>query len=195
MFFRMLFSLPGAALVAGLLFLAMAALVKRDAGPIGKPPPAIGSILPEIIERPEAPPKPPRPNLAEAPDPVDTTFNDPSERPGGVTVDGLEFTGGEGGGPIGVPDVIPQPIFRVAPQYPENCRSRGIEGSVVVEFDVTPAGDVINARVAQSSNSCLNNTALRAVEKWKYNPRIDENGRAVAQRGLTEYFAFELEDA
>jgi protein TonB len=195
MFFRMLFSLPGAALVAGLLFLAMAALVKRDAGTITEPPPKIDSIL--VGHRPTDPPrsvKPPKPDLTKAPEPVDTRPEKIGDGPDGVRGELPAFTRRGEGGVIPTP-YIPAPVFKVAPQYPENCRSRGIEGSVVVEFDVTPAGDVINARVAQSSNSCLNNTALRAVEKWKYNPRIDENGRAVAQRGLTEYFAFELEDA
>jgi protein TonB len=192
MFFRMLFSLPGAAIVAALLFLAMAALVKRDAGPLKAPPPKIESFLLKPEPPMPAPPKPPRPDLTKTPDAVDTRPDKIAEGPGGIRVDLPGPTAGDIDGVV-PPPYIPQPVFRVAPQYPENCRSRGIEGSVVVEFDVTPAGDVINARIAQSSNSCLNNTALRAVEKWKYNPRIDENGRAVAQRGLTEYFAFELE--
>jgi protein TonB len=191
MLFRMIFSLPGAVAITALLFLAMAALVRRDAGPTTTPPPQIASILATMKPTDPKPPKFKRPDPIEAPDAPVTDFPDPQPRPGG------------GGGPIGIVDLgddpigidlpyIPRPVYRTAPPYPENCRSRGIEGSVVVGFDVTPQGDVINARVVASDNGCLNATALRTVEKWKYNPRI-EDGRAVAQRGLTEAFAFELE--
>ncbi|MCC5865738.1 MAG: energy transducer TonB [Wenzhouxiangella sp.] len=71
------------------------------------------------------------------------------------------------------PDRDAQPLVRIPPQYPGQCQrmARPLE-TVVVEFDVTPEGTVINPRVIDSTNSCFNRAAMRAVERWRYQPRI-----------------------
>jgi len=96
--------------------------------------------------------------------------------------DELEF-----GTEFGPPDI------RVAPQYPNSCQSRSAEGEVLVQFDVTPEGDVVNITILESANSCFNATVIRAVSRWKYTPG-KRNGKAVARRGLVEKFSFQLED-
>ncbi len=71
------------------------------------------------------------------------------------------------------PDRDAQPLVRIPPQYPQRCMTRAdpVE-TVVLQFDVTPEGNVVNPEVIDSTNSCLNRAAIRAVQRWKYNPKI-----------------------
>jgi protein TonB len=84
---------------------------------------------------------------------------------------------------------VSSPVIRIPPPYPENCRSRGAEGVVIVEFDVTPEGNVVNARVVDSANRCFNRSVLKAVSGWKYPPAAGGGMRY----GLMERFNFRLE--
>jgi protein TonB len=59
----------------------------------------------------------------------------------------------------------------VQPEYPYEAQRTGAEGWVNVSLSVTPAGNVIDPRVEQSSNATLfNRAALSAVRKWRYEP-------------------------
>ncbi|MEL6365152.1 MAG: energy transducer TonB, partial [Pseudomonadota bacterium] len=78
------------------------------------------------------------------------------------------------------------------PQYPDRCQSRA-EGEevVVVQFDVTPDGSVVNVEVIETTNSCFNRAAIRAAERWKYQPKI-EDGEAKPRFGVVTQFSFQL---
>ncbi|MBS3743322.1 MAG: energy transducer TonB [Wenzhouxiangellaceae bacterium] len=91
------------------------------------------------------------------------------------------------------PDRDAQPLVRIPPQYPQRCMARAdtLE-SVSVEFDVTPEGTVVNPRVLNSTNSCFNRAAMRAVERWRYNPKIVE-GVAEPRLNVRTVIDFELE--
>ncbi|RMF21156.1 MAG: energy transducer TonB, partial [Deltaproteobacteria bacterium] len=68
-------------------------------------------------------------------------------------------------------DVIP--MVRVNPQYPISAAERGIEGWVLVQFTITTAGTVKDAKVIDAKpSSIFNRAALRAIRKWKYKPKI-----------------------
>jgi len=59
----------------------------------------------------------------------------------------------------------------VQPEYPYEAQRMGAEGWVNVSLSITPAGNVIDPRVEQSSNGTLfNRAALTAVRKWRYEP-------------------------
>lgn len=92
------------------------------------------------------------------------------------------------------PDRDAQPLVRIPPQYPQRCMGRAnpVE-TVVLEFDVTPEGSVVNPEVIESTNSCLNRAALRAVQRWRYNPKIVDD---VAQPrfGVRTAIDFTLEE-
>lgn len=192
MFFRMIFGLPGAAVITALLFLAMGWMIRQE-GEIGKPGPTIDSIIPKIKESPIDGPKPPPKSQPQAPDPIDIKFPKPVDGPGpGVPVDPIPAPTGGGTVPIGIP--IGTPSVKFAPIYPENCRARGAQGVVMVEFDVTPEGTVVNPRVVASENSCLDRAAMNTIVKWKYQPQTDSSGRPVPQRGLRQTFNFQLTD-
>jgi len=91
------------------------------------------------------------------------------------------------------PDRDAQPLVRIPPQYPQRCMSRAREReTVVLEFNVNPDGGVVNPQVIQSTNSCFDRAAIRAVERWRYNPKIVDN-IAQPRFGVRTAIDFELE--
>ena len=89
-------------------------------------------------------------------------------------------------------DVIPQ--VRVNPDYPPAALTRNIEGWVQVRFTVTAIGTVRDAViVASEPGTIFDDAALKAIARWRYNPRV-ENGEAVERVGLQTIIRFELEN-
>ena len=87
-------------------------------------------------------------------------------------------------------DVVP--LVRVDPEYPPRAKQRGIEGWVDVEFTISPVGTVQNAVVIASQPSLMfDRAALRAIRKWKYNPKI-EGGVPVVRPGIQVRIRFEI---
>jgi protein TonB len=96
------------------------------------------------------------------------------------------------GGSQGLENVDPQPILRIPPEYPANGRG---DGWVLVQFDVSAAGTVVNARVlAAEPEGVFEKSALRAIERWRYRPAVID-GRAAPRRGLRVKLSFVLEEA
>jgi protein TonB len=144
--------------------------------------------LPEKTPPKEQPPPPPDMNLT----PPSAQAQGVMALAVGFDVD-VEMTGGPN---IGVAatdsDIIP--IVRVNPQYPMRAAERGIEGWVEVEFTISAAGTVKDPVVTASyPGSIFNREALRAIRKWKYNPKI-EDGVAVERYGVRVRLKFELKD-
>lgn len=75
-------------------------------------------------------------------------------------------------------DQIPEPKYRVEPQYPFEMRRAGVTGEVVVDFIVDTNGNVINAFAAKSSQREFEANAVQAVSRWKFKPG-KKSGRAV----------------
>lgn len=88
-------------------------------------------------------------------------------------------------------DVIP--LVRINPEYPTRARERGIEGWVQVEFTITAAGTVADAKVVDAEPKGLfDRAALEAIGRWKYNPKVVD-GRAMERRGVQVQLTFNLE--
>lgn len=88
-------------------------------------------------------------------------------------------------------DVIP--LVRINPEYPTRARERGIEGWVQVEFTITAAGTVADAKVVDAEPKGLfDRAALEAIGRWKYNPKVVD-GRAMERRGVMVVLTFKLE--
>ncbi len=86
------------------------------------------------------------------------------------------------------------PLVRVPPQYPRRAEAAGIEGYVDIEFTISKTGSVINPVVIDAKPSGIfNRAALRAIQKWKYKPKI-EDGQPVERYGVQVRITFELED-
>ena len=87
-------------------------------------------------------------------------------------------------------DVVP--MVRVEPQYPMSAKQRGVEGWVELMFTITKAGTVTDIVVTASNpGTIFNKSAVQAVSKWKYNPKV-ENGTAVDRPGVRQRIKFEL---
>ena len=94
--------------------------------------------------------------------------------------------------PVG-PDRDVLPLVRVAPDYPPRAIATGTEGWVQVQFTITPTGMVRDPVVVASEPGTLfDDAALKAVARWRYNPRVD-GGVAVERVGIQALIRFELE--
>jgi protein TonB len=199
---RLPFSVVGGALLSAAVFLALYQFVNV--------PLNIASAV--IIDRTDY--KPQRPHI-----PVEITRPTKIERPppqlvpGATTkivgdpvgVDrtalvrtGFELPGtridlprGNGGG-FGVDrDVIP--VVRMTPDYPPHAAGKNIEGWVQIQFNVTTAGTVRDpVVVASQPPGEFEDAAVKAIARWRYNPRID-GGVAVERVGLQTVIRFELQ--
>jgi protein TonB len=78
------------------------------------------------------------------------------------------------------------------PRYPPSAKRKGIEGVVVVSFEVLEDGHVANPQIV-SGPAELTETVLRAVVGWRFHPahRGDKNVRVRLRRSIR----FRLEDA
>ena len=196
---------PAAALLAGVvtfgLFWVMQALI-GVAGELreGKPPTKVEFVrlrrdtTPETKERekpqrevPEQQPPPPEMNMAQS--------LNPSEGVGEIVpmVDtGSQLAEATSLGAAGGSDSDTVPLVRVDPDYPARARQQGIEGFVDVEFTITAAGTVQDARVIGSQPSLVfDSAALTAIRRWRYNPKI-QSGVAVSRPGVQVRLRFEL---
>jgi len=121
--------------------------------------------IPEKLER-EQPPPPPLLDMARSARP-----DQDIGAAGMVSVPSFELAGGPDlGAPPSDADIIP--LVRVQPQYPSRAMSMGIEGWVDVSFTISTAGTVVDPVVVASSNGVFHTATIRAVKKWKYNPKI-----------------------
>ena len=85
------------------------------------------------------------------------------------------------------------PLVTVPPIYPDRAASRGTEGWVIVEFDITPAGTVENPRVIDAlPQGTFDRAAMKAIKKWKFKPKI-VNGQPVAQYNKEYQITFQLD--
>jgi protein TonB len=118
------------------------------------------------------------------PEPIDTNF-DRNTGPVGVL-------GGIVGGVIGAPEAPPPPppppppaapvrvggnikppqkTKDVRPQYPPIAQSARVQGVVIIEATIGPAGKVQDARVLRSI-PLLDASALDAVRQWEFTPTL-----------------------
>ncbi len=86
------------------------------------------------------------------------------------------------------------PLVRIEPRYPARALQREIEGWVLLEFSISPAGTVINPFVVDSEPPrTFDRAALRAVARWKYKPKV-QDGLTVTRHGVQVVLTFELEE-
>ena len=99
--------------------------------------------------------------------------------------------------PDGIPigrdsDIVP--LVRIQPTYPPREAARGVEGWVVLQYDITATGAVTNVAVVESEpGTAFDSAAADAVARWRYNPRV-VNGQAVERVGVRTRISFDLAD-
>ncbi|HLJ45231.1 MAG TPA: TonB family protein [Bryobacteraceae bacterium] len=65
---------------------------------------------------------------------------------------------------------VPPPVKRVEPEYSEEARLAGLEGTATVSFAISDDGSPRDLRIEQSLGLGLDAKALEAVEHWRYPP-------------------------
>ena len=149
---------------------------------------------------PEVPPEPPPPEDIDD----EADIDDVEEQREPPTLDQLELAlnpdvSGLAGGDFTVPDfqigagldeIIyelgdlshpPRPTFQPDPIYPPELRSARISGQVILEFVVSADGTTRNIRVHSSTNPAFDESAMRAVRRWRFEPG-EKDGQAVNTR-------------
>ena len=66
---------------------------------------------------------------------------------------------------------IPTKIRDVKPVYPADAQGSGVQGIVIIEATIDPAGKVFDARVVRSI-PLLDKAAIDAVRQWEYTPTL-----------------------
>lgn len=92
-----------------------------------------------------------------------------------------------------VSDRDAQPLVRIPPQYPPRALERGLEGTCAFTFDVTADGTPTNIRITSCDSSVFERATIRAVERWRYEPKIVD-GVAVGRTNVVSSFDYTLED-
>ncbi len=191
---RFIVGIPVAAAITFGLFVLMRSLIaSEDVDRVVYQEDLVIVIGPRIEDTPT---EPNVPEVLQPPtkvEPPDTATVRPPDGDDKGSIDGI------GHGPIKIviggpaSDVCGQPTVRIAPTYPRRAAELGIEGYAVVEFTVTTQGTVRDAvAVEQEPGSYFGASAVRAVEKWRYQP-CKINGKVQEVR-LQVRLVFELDD-
>lgn len=108
--------------------------------------------------------------------------------------------GGEWGlsGPLvlqsGLLDRQPQYRARAAPEYPFEARRAGLEGEVLVEFEVAVSGRISAARVLKATHRIFEEPALRAVMKWRFAPGTKDGQPVAFRMAVPLHFKLEADE-
>jgi protein TonB len=196
--FRSVLGIPIAAIVVVALFLLMYGLIRVDTLPDAEEADPVNIQIGRQIQDTELTNQKrfERPQLDQPPPPP-PAINQQNFRP---NVDGVQAAAPtfEANVDIGSgfnPDRDAQPIVRIGPS--ENEFQRCIRSDeqrverVSLEFDVTPEGQVTNVRVIDSTDSCYERSAIRAAQRWKYNPKIVD-GEPQPRFGVRTVIAYQV---
>lgn len=183
------------------LFFLMQSLISGGEGAMSDP--VKGSVLdfvrtpePEQVQekkrKPERPPEPEQPP-EDLPQPQMDSQVDSDAASGydfSANVDAAADIGN--GASLQASDGEYLPIVKVQATYPRRALQRGIEGYVVVEFTVTKQGTVRDPVVVEAQpQGIFENSALDAVLKFKYKPRVID-GDPVEVEGVRNRMTFEM---
>lgn len=74
------------------------------------------------------------------------------------------------------------PVYRIEPKYPIQAAKEGIEGSVVLKFDIKGDGNVTNVEVVNGKPAYVfDKTALTALKQWRYQATGKETKNLLVQ--------------
>lgn len=181
------------------LFAFMAFLVSNDQVSLIVPP---GDIPINIVSLPEdsaaqvkvrhnlqpPPPPPLMPRTTVSPDvsEVDTTFSyTPADIQQTDTTLRTLSLGNKADGEA-------RPLVRVTPKYPIGAARDGIEGWVVLAFDINAIGEVVNISIVDSQpKRTFDKAAKQALKKWKYRAK-SVDGKAITQQNITVQLDFSM---
>ena len=80
------------------------------------------------------------------------------------------------------------------PSYPEGLKDSGVEGHVVLRYDVSAAGEVINIRVVESEPLGVFESAAReTLSSWRFSAKVVD-GLAQPSQNVLSTISFRLSD-
>lgn len=149
-------------------------------------------VRPNKPPPPKEPPPPPKLNV--------TREQKPERQPMRVVMPSIDIPSAGGGPYLGqwnpgdaAAEGEAVPIVRIDPQWPREALEQGIEGFVQLEVLIGTDGGTKNVKVLDSKpGSMFVRNAIRAVQRWKFKPKIVD-GVAV-ERWAETTIEFELED-
>ena len=74
--------------------------------------------------------------------------------------------------PVTVYDIPPVVTGRISPEYPDQYKRMGIQGSVVLLIEVFGDGEIGMIRVERSDDKALEEECIKAVRKWVIQPAL-----------------------
>jgi len=85
-------------------------------------------------------------------------------------------------------------IVRIDPKYPSQAARDGLEGWVMLSYNIDKNGSVTDIIVLDASpKSIFDGEARRALAKWRYKPAV-KGGKAQAVPGVMVLLEFSLSD-
>ena len=85
------------------------------------------------------------------------------------------------------------PMYRTQPNYPIVAQQRGLEGWVLLTYDVDTSGTLSNIAVIDSEpRKIFDKEAVRALRKWKFKPAMTK-GQPIASVGQTVKIEFNID--
>lgn len=194
---RIVTGLPGAFVVTLLIFLLLATVISQQQDVVLTDDRSVQiKVTRQLDDRSDQNADDFERPVLDQPPPPPPMVSDPTFRPsmtvqmGALPDMGADLNIGSGFNP----DRDAQPLVRIPPQYPQRCqRAAGVLETVVVEFNVTPEGNVVSPTVVSATNACFNQAAMRAVTRWRYQPRVVD-GVAQSRFGVRTAIDFRMEE-
>ena len=85
-------------------------------------------------------------------------------------------------------------ISKTPPIYPNRALTRGLEGSVILEYTINTEGRAIDIKVVDTSNTIFDSAAIRAAEQFVYEPSINlDTGLPIDTPGVMHAVTFSFE--
>ncbi|WP_448550293.1 energy transducer TonB [Thalassotalea fusca] len=191
----------GAGLITFALFVLMATLVSQQQAGLTKTPP----YVPVTVM--QAPPEStvnkmirslPKIPEVQPPQVQTTTFASETQSTVDYNYEPVDMDiGGSIGGIAkfaGMSEGEARPIVRTNPTYPMDAARKGIEGWVILSFDINEIGEVFNVAVQEAEpKRVFDRAAKQALRKWKYRAKVVD-GKPVIQQGMTVQLDFTMQN-
>lgn len=87
---------------------------------------------------------------------------------------------------------LPKVMSRTQMTYPDQAKSKGIEGYVIIKVLVATTGEILQSQIIKSEPQGIFDTVVKqSIKNWKFEPGIDQ-GR-LANMWSTQKVRFELD--
>lgn len=81
----------------------------------------------------------------------------------------------------------PVPFYSCTPNYPKLLKSKGVQGTVILEVEIFKNGSVGAIEIKKSVHPDLDKASINAVKKWKYKPALADG------KPVSVWIAFPIE--